>query len=601
MRVHWRAAVLIGLAFLVAACGRKPRGEGGAADDPTVALVGGRPVTKSYYEDRLEKMERKFLPDTLDLAGRREFLQFIINKELMALKAEELGYGDAENVVSAMQLLENNLMSKAAIEAQAEGKTEVSEEEVQEFYERKQQEILVEHILLATRKAAEDVLFELHAGADFDSMVSARSLVPRVDQNGDPLPASQRVTFGLVSYGQAQPWVEKAIFETPLGEVTEPIQTAYGWHLFKPISKSEKRERPLTDQREVIERQIQLRKRRVIMEEYYESILAEHGFKLYEEALDLAYSKFPPDVDPSDAPSRQDEIKPVIDYTMDERKTVMFEVDGKEYTIEDFSDEYDETSWFERPKVYSGALGLRYWIRDRWLKPLQLERARKDDIHLLPEVANEVKFRREQMMVAMLHNNLIADQVPEPTDAQIEQFYEEHRDVYIDKEKRICNLIFHGRERVVRRAYQEILDGADFIETAIRYNDNATEAKNVQTAAFARDDEKHAEIAEVAFSLQEEKYSEPFKTSQGWVVLQVQHITEEKPFELEDIREFVIRDWKNQWSEDSLNELLEGWRQDYTIEVFDDVLESAEVRRDDVYVPGAVSPAASEPGAGETN
>jgi hypothetical protein len=42
----------------------------------------------------------------------------------------------------------------------------------------------------------------------------------------------------------------------------------------------------------------------------------------------------------------------------------------------------------------------------------------------------------------------------------------------------------------------------------------------------------------------------------------------------------------NQWSEDRLNELLEEWRQQFPIEIFDKVLAEAEVRRDDVVIPG---------------
>ena len=79
--------------------------------------------------------------------------------------------------------------------------------------------------------------------------------------------------------------------------------------------------------------------------------------------------------------------------------------------------------------------------------------------------------------------------------------------------------------------------------------------------------------------------SEPFKTEDGWVLLQYALNIPEKPFEFEAIREFILRDMKSDWSEKRLNALLDEWKQQYEIEIHDDVLAEAEVRRDDVVVP----------------
>jgi hypothetical protein len=165
-------------------------------------------------------------------------------------------------------------------------------------------------------------------------------------------------------------------------------------------------------------------------------------------------------------------------------------------------------------------------------------------------------------------------------------YYQEHQEVYVDKEKRLFNVVYHQRERVVRRAYEAIQGGADFVETAIRFNDHATEVDHVRTPAFARDDPEFAAIAEVGYSLEKGEMSEPFKTETGWVLMQFALEIPEKPFEFDEVRSSVETDMSNQWSEDRLNELLEEWRQQFPIEIFDKVLAEAEVRRDDVVIPG---------------
>jgi parvulin-like peptidyl-prolyl isomerase len=555
-------------------------------EGPLVASVGGRPVTKAYYETRLERMDREFLPDTLDLAGKREFLDFIINKELMALKAEEMGVDEDPQLVKTLKMIEDNAVYKQAVDRLCEGKIDATEEEIQAFYEAKKEQVLVKHILLETLHEAQDVYQKLQDGADFDQMVQEYSIVPAQDTEGLSIPLEQRAVFGWVEYGRTQPWVEEAIFNGELNKPLEPLQTAYGWHIFMPVAREPKRQSPLAEQRENIATQIKMRKRRVISEEYYENILKEKGFELERSTLEFIYDMLPEDLPPDQAPDPNTEVKPVIPFSIADRTKMLMKVGDKKYTVGDFSDEYDDTSWFERPKRNYGSMGLYYWIRNGWLKPLQLQYAYDHGVADDPVVVAEVSKRREQMMVNYLHQNLIGSQVPEFSEEELREFYENHLDVYVDKEKRVFNLIFHPRERVVRRAYDIIKNGGDFVETAIRFNDNATEPHHVQTPAFARDDPDFAEIAEVGWSLDLKEMSEPFKTDSGWVLLQYALNIPEQPFEFETIREFVERDMKSDWSEKRLNTLLAEWKQQYDVEIYDDVLADAEVRRDDVVVPG---------------
>jgi len=576
------------LVFLAAACSKSKEGR----QDAVVAKVGSHQVTKAYYEDRLEKMDRSLLPDTLDLAGKRKFLEFIINKEVLALKAEELGYAEDPEVKAQFAILEEQILHGKSVEVAIKDKVAATDAEIQKFYDESKHKILVKQIIVPTKKEADDLLPLLRAGANFDSMVDVHSHVPRIGDDGMEIPVAQRAIFGELEYGRANPKVEAAIFDTPVGQVAEPVETAYGWHIFLPFSESPVKKRTLEEERPLIDEQIARRKRREATNDYYESILTKHKFNAQGEALALINRKMPPDSDEPVDPAN--EVKPVIDFNFQERETLLFEVDGKKYTVGDFSDRYDQTSWPERPKKWVGAQGLYYWIRDVWLKPLQIEQARADGIDKLPEVVNEMKLRHEMLMVGQLHDKLIGEQVPTPSEDDLRKFYDDHAKIYVEKEKRICNVIFHPRETVVRRAYEEIRGGADFVATAIRYNDNATKPEDVRTVAFSRDDQKHALIADSAFTRELHQYTQPFKTggrdpgTQGWVMLQVQQIIPERPFALEDVKENVVQDWQSDWSEKHLNELLVDWKKQVPIEVDEKILLATEVRRTDVVVPGKI-------------
>lgn len=596
MTSKWRALFVAACAAqLGLACG--DRGGPDAAKSTLVAKVADRTITQEYFEERLEKMERRFLPDTLDLAGRRKFLDYIINKELMAIKAEELKYGEDPGLMKHLATMEENLTLNTAIEEITKGKLDVKPEEIEAFEEKKKEKVLAKHILVRTRAEAEALRKELEAGADFDSLASKHTQTLRVDpKTNEPLTLAQRTIFGEVQYGDAIIPVEEAVFSTPLGKISQPVETGYGWHLFKPVSVTPVTRSPLDGEgRRRNEVQIQLRRKRTLVENYYGEIAKNHGLRIDDETLAFIYDKLPIDLQPEDAPDPKTEVKPVIGFTVGERARFLFEVDGKTYTVGDFSNQYDATSWFERPKRVTGSMGIRYWIRDRWLRPLQLEHARKNGIHELPAVADEMKLRREQMIVTMLHSNLVGTSAPDPTAEQVREFYDDHQDLYIDKERRRCNIIFNVQERVVRRAYDELKEGKDFVEVAIRYNEGATNPEHVLTQDFSVDTPDFGEIAPEAFRLELGKYSEPFKTSQFWVILQLDRITPEGLLPFEDVQENVAEDFKNQWREDKLNELLAQWKESVKIEVYDKALLAAEVRRSDVFVPG--SPASKAGGA----
>ncbi len=330
-----------------------------------------------------------------------------------------------------------------------------------------------------------------------------------------------------------------------------------------------------------------MRRKRLITEAYYQDIAKSHGLQIDEEAVALAYDKFPVDGDPSHPPDPKTEVRPVLPFTAEERARKLLDVNGGKVTLGQFSDKYDTTGWFERPKRVTGMLGVKYWIRDKWYKDFQLERARKDGAYQLPQVADEIKLRREQLMVSILHENLVGSQAPDATEEQISAFYDSHLKFYVEREKRAVNIIFNPQERVVRRAAEEIKTGQPFVDVAVRYNDNATKPADVQTLPFTRDNPDFKELVPKAFGLEKPgDATEPFKTKDFWVMAQLATIEPEHQLKLDEVHEAVAQDWKNQWQEDKLNELLADWKKGVKIDIDERALAAAKVDRDDIYVPG---------------
>lgn len=84
------------------------------------------------------------------------------------------------------------------------------------------------HILVDTEKQANGLKNRIEGGEDFGKMAKQFSKCPSGQRGGD---------LGYFGRGQMVPEFEKAAFELPKGEISEPVETDFGWHIIKVTDK----------------------------------------------------------------------------------------------------------------------------------------------------------------------------------------------------------------------------------------------------------------------------------------------------------------------------------------------------------------------------
>lgn len=121
-------------------------------------------------------------------------------------------------------------------------KTVVSEAEIRAFYDKNQEKfkqdetVKASHILIGVdskasaddknkaREKAEKLRKELVAGADFATLAKGNSTCPSSKQGGD---------LGFFGKGQMVPPFEKAAFALKPGEISDVVETTFGYHIIK--------------------------------------------------------------------------------------------------------------------------------------------------------------------------------------------------------------------------------------------------------------------------------------------------------------------------------------------------------------------------------
>jgi len=168
-----------------------------------------------------------------------EYLSLFINFKLKVIEAESLGMDTLKSFKKELAGYRNQL-SKSYL-----NDTKVTEELLNEAYERLKFEINASHILIALEPSAtpEDTLIalgkiknireEYYNGFSFEDLA--------IKYSDDPSSSTNKGELGYFSALRMVYPFESAAYNTNLGELSDPVRTNYGYHLLKVNDKRKSR------------------------------------------------------------------------------------------------------------------------------------------------------------------------------------------------------------------------------------------------------------------------------------------------------------------------------------------------------------------------
>jgi parvulin-like peptidyl-prolyl isomerase len=97
---------------------------------------------------------------------------------------------------------------------------------------RRAEQAHARHILVETQEEAEQVIERLEAGEDFGALAEELSQ--------DPSSATEGGDLDFLPRGRTVAPVDEAIFSLPIGQISEPIETQFGWHVIEVLEREER-------------------------------------------------------------------------------------------------------------------------------------------------------------------------------------------------------------------------------------------------------------------------------------------------------------------------------------------------------------------------
>ena len=271
---------LIALCLLLSLATRSQAQEPAKSErDPSqevLAVINGQPLTQRHYDQFIEQYSPQVQAMAKEDKGR--FMRELVMQELLAQEGKRLHIDQDPEVQIRLRTQANNTIARAVVQKSVEEQSGITDAKLKAHYDankskyKEGETVTASHILVKTEPEAKAVLEELKAGKNFAELAKEKSTGPSAPQGG---------SLGSFSRGRMVPAFEEAAFALKAGEVSDPVQTRFGWHVIKVTEHTEGKQQDFDQAKEEI--------RNDLVSEYVQSMLRNLQDKAAIEIKDPAY------------------------------------------------------------------------------------------------------------------------------------------------------------------------------------------------------------------------------------------------------------------------------------------------------------------------
>ena len=267
-------------AFILVSLGVTGCGRTEAKGDVLVRYDGGS-LTKSDFQDALMSLPERVRE--VALLQKQDFLESLVSEKLLLQEAESRGIQHLADVQDVLRQARDRILVAKLIEEEVEVKSEVESNEIKSYYENNKQEFVspfrlrASHILLRSRKEADEILKKIKKGESFEELAKKHSLDPTAVKGGD---------IGYFRKGQLIPEIEEAAFALKKDEISDIIQSTFGFHVIKVTGEAKPQVKEFKLVEKEIEEKLTIEKKSGHFEDLVERLKKKADISFNEEAVD---------------------------------------------------------------------------------------------------------------------------------------------------------------------------------------------------------------------------------------------------------------------------------------------------------------------------
>ena len=223
--VYVLMAVIVPFLF---ACG----GPGKKDQDAVLAMVDGDRITESMFRKEAESLPPYIRPIVDTPAGRMQFLESLISRELLLREAIRRGVDRRAEVRARLEQARRSILLEALLREVAEKAPGLSDEALRKYYEENKksleagERVRVRHILFRDAGKAEEVANKARKGGPFEQLMRDAETA-----------GGTTADLGLIERGDFDKEFENAAFGAPENSIAGPVKTVYGYHVIQVFDR----------------------------------------------------------------------------------------------------------------------------------------------------------------------------------------------------------------------------------------------------------------------------------------------------------------------------------------------------------------------------
>jgi parvulin-like peptidyl-prolyl isomerase len=482
-----------------------------------VAKVGDKEITISEFRERFELMPHVTVRQFNEDSTKLDFLYSLVAEKLWALEAENKGLESSEIIKYAINDLEKMYVRDALFKREVESKVTVTDKDISLGMSRIKIQLELDIFSSMDSVLIKSIYESLITGASFDSL----KIIYNEIISSEP---------AYISFGDlGDEIIEDSLYSLKPGQFTVPLNSAYGWFIFRLNKIGTKTLNPNEIQKYNSFVKDRIKERRAMKEgtKYLSKLLSgklididKTLFRtLSDKVYEIIFNKTPSNTSTPYILSEFD-IRDILSSITDADGSASFiKFEKNPVTLKEYL--FSLTlSGFTVNKLSPGNVDskLASAVKAYTEKELITREGLRQDLNRLPEIKKDIQLWKENYLAQILRNSF-TDSARVSEDEIYQQYLKTLKDSSTVTQVNITEVLTDNLD-VIEHVLNEIENGKDFKSLAMEYTKrNWVKERGGEFGLFPVT--MFGEIGRIAGGLNVGEVYGPLTTSEGYSIFKV--------------------------------------------------------------------------------
>ncbi len=389
--------------------------------------------------------------------NREEFSRQLLERRIIAQRASTFGFDTLNSVQNEIFRSKEVALAKYYIRSRINPKVKSpSENEIREAFERSNTQVLLQQIYASGKEQIQNYERLLSENQNKFEELAKQSMV----EAGE---TPETYNMGWVQWNEMDLDPEKTAFSLQTGQISEPVQSLAGWHIFRVANRKETSFADNTtyqNAKEAIAQTIERRRFEEASVQYIDSVLRNTELAMYPKNAALLWDYLSPKL-----PNNKKEIQQVLiresnvfNGTELPSDLTLAVLNGEPFSIGDFMKRLPNIPYWQLQPNLRPA--LETVLKDK----LFADKALEEDFEQHPQVQKEIDISKTSAL-----NNVFVSAVSDTlnTDQFARFWYEKRKNNFIKNSQRVIEIYSFKSEDLARSAldqYKTVQDWSEVLD-----------------------------------------------------------------------------------------------------------------------------------------